>query len=154
VALHGDRPRVDCTLLSFPAGSGGKKITQHSPAPCEIPEGPERIPFQHHIALFYSCICAIFEYMVNLPYELKPIEWIGKSLEDLRKSPDTVRKEVGFALQFAQSGEKHPSAKPLKGFGGAGVLEIKEDFRGDTYRVVYTVVFAEVICVLHAFQKK
>ena len=51
-------------------------------------------------------------------------------------------------------GNKHPDAKPLKGFKGAGVLEIVEDFDGDTYRAVYTVKFEEIIYVLHAFQKK
>jgi phage-related protein len=65
-----------------------------------------------------------------------------------------VRREVGFALSFAQMGEKHPSAKPLKGFKGAGVLEIVEDFRGDTYRAIYTVRFTDVVYVLHAFMKK
>ena len=53
-----------------------------------------------------------------------------------------------------QSAEKHPDAKPLKGFGGAGVLEIVEDYDGDTYRAVYTVRIAGAIYVLHAFQKK
>jgi phage-related protein len=45
-------------------------------------------------------------------------------------------------------------AKPLKGFGGAGVLEILDDFDGDTYRAVYTVRFTGAVYVLHAFQKK
>jgi len=54
----------------------------------------------------------------------------------------------------AQCGEKDPSAKPLKGFGGAGVLEVVENFDRDTYRAVYTVKFAGVVYVLHAFQKK
>ena len=61
---------------------------------------------------------------------------------------------VGYALYLAQCGDKHPATKPLKGFKGAGVLEVVEDFDGDTYRAVYTVKFAGVIYVLHAFQKK
>lgn len=68
--------------------------------------------------------------------------------------PDAAQKHIGFALKSAQFGEKHPDAKPLKGFGGTSVLEIIEDHDGDTYRAVYTVKFKEVICVLHAFQKK
>jgi phage-related protein len=48
----------------------------------------------------------------------------------------------------------HPSAKPLKGFKGAGVVEVVEDFDGDTYRAVYTIKFADVVYVLHSFQKK
>ncbi len=63
-------------------------------------------------------------------------------------------REVGHALYIAQQGGKHGSAKPLKGFGGAGVLEVLEDCEGDAYRAVYTVRFSEVVYVLHAFQKK
>jgi phage-related protein len=57
-------------------------------------------------------------------------------------------------LYLAQVGSKHPHTKPLKGFSGAGVLEIVDNFDGDTYRAVYTVKLAGVIYVLHAFQKK
>lgn len=67
---------------------------------------------------------------------LKPVEWVGSSLEDLKDFLEDVRQTVGYALYLAQCGEKHPSAKPLKGFKGIGVLEIVEDFDGDTYRVV------------------
>ena len=84
----------------------------------------------------------------------KPVRWIGSSLEDLRAFPPETRRAVGYALYFAQMGDKHPSAKPLKGFGGAGVLEIVEDYDGNTFRVVYTVKFSEAVYVLHAFQKK
>jgi phage-related protein len=65
-----------------------------------------------------------------------------------------VRREIGYALSFAQKGDKHPTAKPLKGFRSAGVLEIVEDHNGDTYRAVYTVRFAKAVYVLHVFQKK
>ena len=61
---------------------------------------------------------------------------------------------MGYALDFAQQGKKHPDAKPLRGFGGAGVLEIVDDYDGNTYRAVYTVKFAEAVYVLHCFQKK
>lgn len=85
----------------------------------------------------------------------KPIEWLGDSLDTLKKFPTKVCKAMGFALQFAQNGEKAPSSKPLKGITtGAGVLEIIEDFDGDTYRAVYTVKFEGIIYVLHTFQKK
>ena len=86
--------------------------------------------------------------------KMKPVRWIASSRDDLRELPKEVRRDIGFALDMAQNGEKHPSAKPLQGFGGAGVLEIVENFVGDTYRAVYTVRFAEVIYVLHVFQKK
>ena len=60
---------------------------------------------------------------------------------------------MGYALGLAQLGARHPNAKPWKG-EGPGVLEIVEDYRGDTYRAVYTVQFEEVVFVLHCFQKK
>ena len=85
---------------------------------------------------------------------LKPVVWIGDSLESLKKFPEEVQGVMGYALYLAQTGTKHRSVKPLKGFGGAGVLEIVEDYDGDTYRAVYTVKLAGVIYVLHAFQKK
>ena len=68
--------------------------------------------------------------------------------------PDEVVDVFGFALHLAQSGKKHAQAKPLRGFGGAGVLEVVEDHEGDTYRAVYTVRFAGNVYVLHCFQKK
>ncbi len=68
--------------------------------------------------------------------------------------PVSVRKFFGHALDFAQCGEQHDAAKVLKGFGGAGVLEVVEDDPGGTYRAVYTVKFKEAVFVLHVFQKK
>jgi phage-related protein len=86
--------------------------------------------------------------------KLRPVHWIGRSLADLKEFPDLAQRNIGFALWFAQRGDKHPSAKPLKGFGGSGVLEIVGVLHGDTYRAIYTVRFAKSIYVLHAFKKK
>jgi phage-related protein len=83
----------------------------------------------------------------------KPLAWVGSSKKDFLDFPEPVKSEMGNALGVAQFGGKHPSAKPWKG-QGPGVLEIVEDFAGDTYRAVYTVRFKEIIYVLHAFQKK
>lgn len=85
---------------------------------------------------------------------VKRLIWIGSSKQDLVAFPDEVKRVMGFALFQAQEGGKHPDARPLKGFGGAGVLEIVEDYDGDTYRGVYTVRFDTAVYVLHAFQKK
>ncbi|MDP1524925.1 MAG: type II toxin-antitoxin system RelE/ParE family toxin [Rhodocyclaceae bacterium] len=85
---------------------------------------------------------------------LKPLQWVGSSKKDLLVMPDKVVDVFGFALHLAQAGKKHDQAKPLKGFGGTGVLEVVEDHLGDTYRAVYTVKIAEVVYVLHCFQKK
>ena len=84
----------------------------------------------------------------------KPVRWVGDSKKDLSGFPEDVRRRVGGALWEAQVGRKAPYAKPLKGYGGAGVLEIVDDFDGDTFRAVYTVGFAKAVYVLHAFQKK
>ena len=67
-----------------------------------------------------------------------------------------VRRRCGYALSLSltQMGDQDDAAKVLKGFGGAGVLEVVEDDAGGTYRAVYTVKFAEAVFVLHGFQKK
>jgi phage-related protein len=91
---------------------------------------------------------------VDEPPKIKSIVLIGSSRRDLKAFPAEVRDVMGYALYQAQIGSKSPSAKPLAGFGGAGVLEIVEDFQTNTYRAVYTVKFAERVYVLHAFQKK
>ena len=80
--------------------------------------------------------------------------WVGTTLDDLRAFPDEVRLEMGHALHLAQIGDKSPDAKPLRGFKGAGVLEVVENFDGNTYRAVYTVRLASGVYALHAFQKK
>ena len=84
----------------------------------------------------------------------KALFWIGSTRRDLKTFPREVQREMGFALYRSQLGGKHIHAKPLKGFGGAGVVEAIKDFRGDTYRTVYTVRFADAIYAVHAFQKK
>jgi phage-related protein len=88
------------------------------------------------------------------PGSIKPIEWVGSSLDDLRGFAQEVRRDFGQALYEAQVGGKHPAAKPLSGFGGAGVLEIVVRHDGESFRVVYTVKFGDTLYVLHAFQKK
>jgi phage-related protein len=83
-----------------------------------------------------------------------PLEWVGRALDELLDLPEAVRRSMGYALRFAQAGVKPDTAKPLQGFGGAGVLEVVENHDGDTYRAVYTVKLAGVVYVLHCFQKK
>lgn len=84
----------------------------------------------------------------------RPVYWVGSSKQSLSAFPQPVKDVVGFALHQAQVGQKHEAAKSLKGFGGAGVLEIVEDHDGETYRAVNTVRLQNAIYVLHAFQKK
>lgn len=88
------------------------------------------------------------------PAELKPLAWVGSAKRDLLALPEEVIDVVGYALYVAQMGKKHEKAKALHGFGSAGILEIVEDWQGNTYRAVYTVRFSSAVFVLHVFQKK
>ena len=84
----------------------------------------------------------------------KPLIWVGSSRRDLRAMPDAVQSRIGYALYVAQLGGKHRDAKPLRGYGGAGTVEIVADHHGDAFRCVYTVRYATSVYVLHVFQKK
>jgi phage-related protein len=90
--------------------------------------------------------------MIERP--VKTLVWIASSRRDMQALPKRVRRSFGVALFAAQAGVTPPIAKPLKGFGGAGVLELIEDAEGGTYRAAYTVRFATMVYVLHVFQKK
>lgn len=85
---------------------------------------------------------------------MNALNFVGSAKEDLSGFPEEVKQDIGYALFEVQKGQKPQSAKPLKGFGGAGVLELIERFDGDTYRAVYTVKFREAVYVLRCFQKK
>ena len=93
-------------------------------------------------------------YNLKIPSAIKPLNWVGSSKKDLMALPDDVIDGFGYALHLAQIGKKHDLAKPLSGFGGAGVLEVVEDHLGDAFRAIYTVKIGESIYVLHCFQKK
>jgi phage-related protein len=91
--------------------------------------------------------------MAKLARPLRPLRWVGSSKRDYGRFPARVQDNLGFALFLVQTGQHPPAAKPLKGLG-SGVVELVEDFDGDTYRAVYTVRFSRVVYVLHAFMKK
>lgn len=91
--------------------------------------------------------------MESLPRPARPLLWIGSSRKDYGEFPPKVQESCGFELFLAQTGQHPPSAKVLKGIGG-GIVELIENFDGDTYRTVYTVRFAKAVYVLHAFKKK
>ncbi len=85
-------------------------------------------------------------------HAIKPIIWIHASRKDLKEFPSEVQDEIGYALYVAQIGDKHPKAKPLKGF--PGIMQIRSDYASNTYRAVYTTKIGDTIYVLHAFEKK
>lgn len=82
------------------------------------------------------------------------LRWIASAMDDLSAMPEAVKRSFGFALRLAQKGTIHADAKPMKGFGDAGVVEVIEDDDGATYRAIYTVRFKGVVYLLHAFKKK
>jgi phage-related protein len=85
---------------------------------------------------------------------VKRLIWVGKSYQDLREFPSDVRHAMGYALYAAQIGKMHEHAKVLSGMGSAKVIEIRENDRSGTYRVIYTIEMKDFVFVLHAFQKK
>jgi phage-related protein len=89
-----------------------------------------------------------------MPPPAKPLVWIGSSFKDLLTLPRRVQRDIGRALRYAQLGGRHEHAKALKGFGGAGVLEVVEDHDGRTYRAAYTGRLGGRVYVLHVFEKK
>ncbi len=91
--------------------------------------------------------------MANIARPIRPLLWVASSKRDYGEFPPRVQDALGFELFLAQTGQHPPSAKPLKGLG-SGVVELIEDFDGDTYRTIYTVRFREAVYVLHAFKKK
>ena len=86
--------------------------------------------------------------------ESNKIVFVSSSKKDLKKLPEEVQRVFSYALQLATLGEKGIGVKPLKGYNGAAVLEVKEDYKGNTFRTVYTVRFKGVVYVLHVFKKK
>lgn len=91
--------------------------------------------------------------MVRPLAPMRPLLWVASSKRSYQSFPGKVQDTLGFELFLAQTGQHPPSAKPLKGFP-SGVLELVEDFDGETYRAVYAVRFKDAVYVLHAFQKK
>ena len=85
---------------------------------------------------------------------IKEIIWLGKTKKDLKSMPIEIVDAVGFALYQAQIGMRADNTKVLKGFNGAGVLEVIESDHAGTYRAVYTLKFGNEIYILHCFQKK
>lgn len=86
--------------------------------------------------------------------KLKPVVWISSSKRDLKKLPKDVRTDFGHALHQAQNNEWPNIGRVFKGCGGASVIELRQDYKGDTFRAVYAVKYEDVIYVLHVFQKK
>lgn len=83
----------------------------------------------------------------------KPIIWMGRSLKELRRMPEEVKDEIGYALYRVQMGETPKIATRMKG-DLSEVMELHVDEGGDTYRTMYTVKLEGLVYVLDAFKKK
>jgi phage-related protein len=94
----------------------------------------------------------IFADVRRAAFETGDVGW--NQPQRFARVPRTCTGSRGYALYIAQRGGKHRDAKPLSGFGGTGVVEIVKDYRSDTFRAVYTLRYAGMVFVLHAFQKK
>ena len=84
---------------------------------------------------------------------MKPIEFIGTSLDDLRAFPETARREAGYQIDKVQHGETPDDWKPMASIG-VGVKEIRVRDASGAFRVIYLAKLADAIYVLHCFQKK
>jgi phage-related protein len=85
---------------------------------------------------------------------VKPLKFVGSSKRELSEFPELVKQDIGHSLFIAQQGGRHRNVKTLSGFHGGSIVEIVEDFDGDTFRCVYTTKLNDVVVVLYAFQKK
>ncbi|MFZ3090068.1 MAG: type II toxin-antitoxin system RelE/ParE family toxin [Nitrospirota bacterium] len=83
---------------------------------------------------------------------MKPLNFIGSSLDDLRNFPDEARKAAGFELYSVQCGLEPNDWKPMTGIG-RGVKEIRIQVLGE-WRIIYVAKFDDAVYVLHLFQKK
>ena len=83
---------------------------------------------------------------------MKPLEFVGSSLEDLKGFPAEARRAAGFELGFVQRGLEPSDWKLMKEVG-AGAREIRIHVLGE-WRVLYVAKFARAVYVLHASQKK
>ncbi|MEW5767622.1 MAG: type II toxin-antitoxin system RelE/ParE family toxin [bacterium] len=83
---------------------------------------------------------------------MKPLRFLGSSLDDLRNFPDEARRAVGFELRAVQNGLEPSDWKPMPMIG-PGVKEIRIHVLSE-WRVVYVAKFRDAVYVLHTFQKK
>ena len=83
---------------------------------------------------------------------MKPLNFVGSSLDDLRNFPDEARRSAGFELRTVQNGLEPSDWKPMQ-LIGPGVKEIRIHVLGE-WRVIYVTKLRDAVYVLHAFQKK
>jgi len=84
---------------------------------------------------------------------VKPIAFLGDSLDRLRDFPDGARSQAGHQLSEVQHGNDPDDCKPMTAIGPS-VREIRVRDRAGAFRVISLAMLPEVVLVLHAFQKK
>lgn len=85
--------------------------------------------------------------------DIKPVEFRGGSLDDLRAFPLAAKREAGHQLDQVQNGLEPDDWKPMNTVG-QGVKEIRIRDAAGAFRVIYAAKFADAVFVLHCFQKK
>lgn len=91
--------------------------------------------------------------IVNFVHHHRPLEFLGDSLNELRRFPEVARRRAGFQLDKVQRGLDPDDWKPMSSIG-AGVKEIRIREESGGFRIMYVTKFAGVVYVLHCFQKK
>ena len=84
---------------------------------------------------------------------MRPVRFLGDSLQCLREFPEDARNDAGYQLDKVQRGEQPNDFKTMATIG-KGVEEIRVTDDTGAYRVIYVARRAEAVYVLHAFQKK
>lgn len=129
VDCGGNEGPTDLVSAAKRIATGARRRNRASSSPSESAEAPSRLSF-FAVKIVDKSIIPHMGYTGPV----RDLVWLGTTRKDVREFPRRVQRGMGYALFLAQSGDRHPDAKPLRGFGGAGVLEIVERFDGDTYR--------------------
>jgi len=82
---------------------------------------------------------------------MKPLRFVGSSLDDLRNFPSEARRDAGFELDAIQRGLMPSDFKPMLNVG-PGAYEIRIHVQGE-WRIIYVAKFEDAVYVLHAFHK-
>jgi phage-related protein len=82
---------------------------------------------------------------------MKPLKFVGSSLDDLRNFPDEARRAAGFELRTVQNGLDPSDWRPMQAIG-SGAKEIRIHVLGE-WRVIYVAKLHDAVYVLHSFKK-
>lgn len=93
----------------------------------------------------------------NTPRPKRRLWWMGPTKKEISAFPEDVKRVMGFCLNKLQEGAFDERIKPMTGnsaFRDARVVEIRDNFDGDTFRTMAAIKYPEALYVLHVFKKK